>query len=72
MGSRLGGSVSLPLFALPTTSFPAVPDARQTRPEHRRRADFDIRDRIAARVDRSLVQYLPGSTETGARFLAEW
>ena len=44
MASRYGWPVALSLVAFATVSTPAVPDARQTRPEHRRKADFDIRD----------------------------
>ena len=44
MASRYGWPVALSLVAFATVSTPAVPDARQTLPEHRRKADFDIRD----------------------------
>ena len=44
MASRYGWPVALSLVALATVSTPAVPHARQTRPEHLRKADFDIRD----------------------------
>ena len=44
MASRYGWPVALSLVAFATVSTPAVPDARQTIPEHRRKADFDIRD----------------------------
>ena len=44
MASRYGWPVALSLVAFAMVSTPAVPDARQTIPEHRRKADFDIRD----------------------------
>jgi subtilase family serine protease len=44
MASRYGWPIVLSLVAFATVSTPAVPGARQTRPEHLRKADFDIRD----------------------------
>ena len=64
MATRYGWPLALSLVALATVSMPAVPDARQARPEQLRRADFDIRDSQPAAPSRVAPR---GSSRQGAR-----